>query len=68
MSGLFGAAPISFGVPQLLILAFEKLRMLAYPLGDGAIMLATVEAGSPEVTIGAIATIAAKLGLQPTPE
>ncbi|MDG7026634.1 MAG: hypothetical protein JRN11_07795 [Nitrososphaerota archaeon] len=65
MSGLFGAAPRSFGVPRLLVLAFEKLRMLGYPLGDGAIMMATVEGVSPEATINTIATIARKLGLQP---
>ncbi|MDG6965020.1 MAG: hypothetical protein JRN27_06465 [Nitrososphaerota archaeon] len=64
MSGLFGAAPTSFGEPQILVLVFEKLRMLAYPLGEGAILLATVEAGSPENTIDAIARIATKLGLQ----
>jgi hypothetical protein len=62
MSGLFGAAPASFGTPQIIVMGFEKLRLLAYPLGGGAIMLATTEAESTEETLSAIASIAAKLG------
>jgi len=66
MSGLFGSSPASFGRPQILVVGFQKLRLLAFPLGRGAILLATMEAGSPEGTIDAIGAIANRLGLQQT--
>ncbi len=65
MSGLFGSSPGSFGTPQLLFLGYERLMMLAYPLGGGAIMLATLEPESQEAIIGTVRSIAARLKAQP---
>jgi len=60
MSGLFGASPESFGRPEMLSMRFKNLRLLSFPLGEGAVLFVTLSATAPAGTADKVVEVVSR--------